>query len=177
MPPTMNKQQTLTTVLRVLEKHYDDWNLVRLRGSPNDELLMAIAMAEAGLEALPDQDDSIMAPFNVYPHCQALDVFKGRCEIANPPLPHWKHRAELPVKTVRPLIPHFVGYYTDHWRYKSEAFKLRYVAGGLPLALARMGAALFVVFPGIAAEIGKLKLRPLYRNLFGVRCVRASTRV
>jgi hypothetical protein len=162
---------------REVEPQYDAWNLVRLRGQTNDEILMAIAMAEAGLDALPDVDDSIMAPFNIYPHFLELDVFDGRCAIANPPPPHRLNRPTLPVKTVRPLIPHFLNDYADHWRYRSEALKLRLVARGVPLALARLVATCTVVVPGIAVEVGKIKLRPAYRKLFGVRRVRSSRRV
>lgn len=67
--------------------------------------------------------------------------------------------------------------YTDHWRYRSEAQKLRLVGTGVPLIVARIVATVTVVLPGIAAEIGKVKLRPLYRKLFGVRRVQASKRV
>ncbi len=161
---------------RQVEPLYNSWKLVRLRGYANDELLMAIAMAEAGLEALPD-DNSIMAPFNIYPRFVALDVFAGRCEIDNPPAPHRLHRPELPVKAVHPLIPHFVNDYTNHWRYRSEALKLRLVGHGVPLVAARAIATFTVVLPGLAVEIGKVKLRPLYRRLFGVRRVQVSNRV
>jgi hypothetical protein len=161
---------------RELEQQYDAWGLVRLRGHPNDELLMAIAMAEAGLEALPD-DDSIMASFNVYPEFLAFDVFAGRCEIANPPPPHRLHEAGYPVRTARPLLPHFVNNYTDHWRYRAEVLKLRLVATGVPLWLARVAATCCVAVPGVAADVGKVKLRPFYCRLFGVRRVRSTSRV
>jgi hypothetical protein len=147
---------------------YDAWNLVRL---------MAIAMAEAGLEALPDDDDTIMAPFNNYPHFLELDVFAGRCRICNPPPPHRLSRPDLPFKIIEPVIPHFVNDYTDHWRYRAEALKLRVVAKGMPLVLARLLAFCTVVVPGLAVEIGKVKLRPLFRKLFGVRRVKLTARV
>lgn len=156
---------------------YDAWNLVRLRGHANDEILMAIAMAEAGLEALQDDDDTIMAPFNVYPHFLELDVFAGRCRICNPPPPHRLSQPDLPIKTIEPLIPHFVNDYTDHWRYRAEALKLRVVAKGMPLALARLLAFCAIVVPGRAVEIAKVTLRPAYRKLFGVRRVRLTARV
>jgi hypothetical protein len=35
------------------------------------------------------------------------------------PPPHRLNRPTLPVKTVRPLIPHFIDDYTDHWRSAS----------------------------------------------------------
>jgi hypothetical protein len=155
---------------------YDAWNLVRLRGHANDEILMAIAMAEAGLEALPD-DDTIMAPFNIYPHFLELDVFAGRCKICNPPPPHRLSRDDLPIKAVAPVIPHFINDYTDHWRYRSEALKLRVVAKGMPLALARLLALCTVVLPGLAVETGKVKLRPVFRKLFGTRRVKLTARV
>ena len=161
---------------REMVRHYDEWNMVRLRGHPNEEPIMAMAMAEAGLSALPD-DDTIMAPFNVYADIRALDVFSGRCEAANPPPPHPDHSPEVPVKVIHPLIPHFVNDYTDRWHYRAEILKLRLVAQGTPLGLARIVAFWTVVVPGVAKGIAKDKLRPLYRRLFGVRRVRLTERV
>ncbi len=161
---------------REMVQHYDEWNMVRLRGHPNEEPIMAMAMAEAGIAALPDED-TIMAPFNVYADIRTLDVFAGRCEAANPPPPHPDHSPEVPVKVIHPLIPHFVNDYTDRWRYRAEILKLRLVAQGMPLRLARAAAFCMVVVPGIAKGIAKDKLRPLYRRLFGVRRVRLTERV
>lgn len=155
---------------------YDEWHLVRLRGHANDEILMAIAMAESGLEALPD-DGSIMAPFNLYPQFLELDVFAGLCTICNPPPPHRLSRPDIPMRTVRPVLPHFVNDYTDHWRYRSEALKLALVGKGVPLLLARILAFFTIVVPGITVEVGKVKLRPAFRKIFGVRAIRLTKRV
>jgi hypothetical protein len=161
---------------RELETHYDEWKLVRLRGHANEEPIMSVAMARAGLEALPE-DDLIMAPFNYYQQIHELDVFRGRCTLSNPPPPSPNYRATVPVRVVHPLIPHFVNDYTDHWRYRAEVLKMRQVAEGTPLWLSRIVAFVTIVVPGVAKNVAKEKLRPLYRKLFGVRQIRLTERV
>jgi len=162
---------------REIEQQYDAWGLLRLRGHPNDEILMAIAMAEAGIEAMPD-DGSVMAAFNYYPQFVELDVFRGRCRIANPAAPHPLHTPIAPVRAVEPRFPHFVNTYTDHWRYRAEALKLRlHMLSGWPRWLAHAFALCAVSAPGWSLVFARDSLRPLYRRLFGVRAVTASKRV
>jgi len=162
---------------REIEKQYDEWGLLRLRGHPNDEILMAIAMAEAGIEALPD-DGSIMAAFNYYPQFLELNVFAGRCRIANPPPPHRLHTPNGPVRAVEPRFPHFVNTYTDHWRYRAEAKKLRlHSLSRWPRWLAGLFAWCAVSVPGALLVFARDTLRPLYRALFGVRAITPSKRV
>ncbi len=162
---------------REVEGLYDAWGLARLRGRPNDEVIMSIAMAEAGLEAVKD-DGTIMVPYNSYPLFRELDVFAGRCAMENPPLPDKMHRPGVPVRVVHPVIPHFVDTYTRHWRYLGEALKLRLnMAWGVPQWAARAIAFCTVVVPGWTRLNGKEWLRPLYRALFGVRAVKPNERV
>ena len=162
---------------REIEKKYDDWELVLLRGHPNDELVMSIAMAEAGLHAVSD-DGTIMAPLNSYGVFIALDVLDGRCAIANPPPGHKLHKPGTPVRTVQPKILHFVDSYTTHWRYRAEALKLKlHLGAGLPRWLARLIAFWATVIPGWIELTGKEQLRPVYRAIFGVRSVKPNPRV
>ncbi|MBS0547620.1 MAG: hypothetical protein JSR24_07725 [Proteobacteria bacterium] len=162
---------------REIEKDYDGWQLVRLRGHPNDELVMAIAMAEAGLHAVHD-DGSIMAPLNCYSVFVALDVFAGRCVLGNPPPGHKLHSPGTAVRNVEPKIPHFVGSYNAHWRYRAEALKLKlHLDSGLPRWIARLIALWTVAVPGWIEETGKEVLRPAYRAVFGFRPVKADPRV
>jgi len=162
---------------REIEKVYDDWGLVRLRGHANDELLMAIALAEAGLRAVPS-DGTMMEPFNSYPEFRELDVFAGRCVIANPPVGDKLHNSYSKVQVVHPRIPHFVDTFTDHWRYRSEVEKLRlYLGAGLPRWLARAVAFWTVALPGWTEVTFKKLLRPLYHALFGARPIGINKRV
>ena len=162
---------------RELEGLYDAWGLARLRGRPNDEVLMSIAMAEANLEAIKD-DGTIMVPYYSYAIFRELDVFAGRCSMENPPPGHKLHRDDVPVRVVHPVIPHFVDTYTHHWRYLAEAERLRLnMRWGVPRWLARLSTFTTISIPGWMAMNGKAWLRPLYRLLFGVRAVKANERM
>jgi hypothetical protein len=162
---------------REIEGSYDAWDLVRLRGRPNDEVLMSIAMAEARLEPVHD-DGTIMVPYYSYPVFRVLDVFAGRCTMENPPASNKLHRDDVPVRVVQPLIPHFVDTYTHHWRYRAEAARLRlHMAYGVPRWLARLISFVAVSIPGWIRMNGKEWLRPIYRALFGVRAVKVSDRI
>lgn len=162
---------------RQVEGLYDAWGLARLRGRPNDEVIMSIAMAESDLAAVKD-DGTIMVPYNSYPVFRELDVFAGRCAMENPPPSDKRHSPGTPSRVVHPAIPHFVDTYTHHWRYLAEALKLRLNMGwGVPQWLARAIAFCVVAVPGSIRMNGKEWLRPLYRALFGVRAVKANERV
>lgn len=162
---------------REIAEQYDEWGLLRLRGHPNDEIVMAIAMAEAGLEALPD-DGSIMVPFNFCPQILDLNVFAGKCRVANPPPTHPLHSPVVPVRVAEPRFPHFVNTYTDHWRYRAEAAKLRlHLSRRQPRWLAQFLAWSMIAVPGWLQVFARTTLRPLYRALFGVRAVTRSKRV
>ena len=162
---------------RALEQQYDEIGLLRLRGRPNDEILLSIAMAEARMMPLPD-DGTILGVFNVYPKFEELDVFAGRCRMSNPPAFDPMHKPTVPVREIAPLIPHFVNNYTDHWRYRAEAQKLRQTSQqGLPDIVARAITAIGISIPGWSIETAKNTFRPTYHKLFGVRRMAPSKRV
>ena len=162
---------------RELEAAYDDWGLVRLRGRPNDEILMSIAMAEADLTPLED-DGTVMVPCNLYRVFRKLDVFAGRCVLENPPAGHKLHWKTTPAQTRRPVIPHFVDTYTSDWRYLAQAERLRlHMRAGVPLTLARLITFLTISLPGQIKQGVKDGLRPIYRALFGTRAIQASERI
>jgi len=162
---------------RELEGFYDEWGLVRLRGRPNDEVLMAIAMAEHDLAAVLD-DGTMMVPYNSYQRFDELDVFAGRCSMTNPPPGEKMHREGVPVRTVHPVIPHFVDTYTHHWRYRAEAERLRlHMQSGMPQCFACIVTFCAISIPGWTRMNGKEWLRSVYRALFGVRLVKPSERL
>jgi hypothetical protein len=111
---------------RMLNPQYDRLGLRRLRGQPNDELLMAIALALEGCEVLPD-DGSIMGDLCSCPNVLEVDVLGGRCRLSNPPPPDPLHRSWYPVGEIRPLIVHFVGGFSTDRQYRAEARKLQLV--------------------------------------------------
>lgn len=113
---------------RDLERRYDEIGLVRLRGLPNDEPLVALAMAMHGLESLPD-DRTLLGDLYSCPELRRLSVFGGKATLRNPPSAHRRHCGWSPVGDAQPLIVHFLGGLTSDWRYQAEARKLKLAAG------------------------------------------------
>lgn len=163
---------------RALEPEYDAIGLVRLRGRPNDEILMSIAMAEFKQTPVPD-DGTVFACLEHYPLIRELSVLDGICRMSNPARPHRLHDPKRPAGHAAPTrIAHFLNTYTDHWRYRTETLKLRLILeSGLPEILARPLAAVSTALPGWSVEVAKDTLRPLYRKLFGVRPIAPSKRI
>ncbi|MBS0223449.1 MAG: hypothetical protein JSR91_22195 [Proteobacteria bacterium] len=172
------KAAALYARARELEPHYDTIGLVRLRGRPNDEILVSIAMAEFRQVAIPD-DGTVFACLEHYPLIHDLSVLDGICRMSNPARPHRLHDPKRPVGHAAPRrIAHFLNSYTDHWRYRTEILKLRLIlAGRMPEILARSLAATSVALPGWSAEFAKDALRPMYRRMFGVRPIAPSKRI
>ena len=161
---------------RELEKEYDALGLQRLRGRPNDELLMAMAMAAHGLTAIPD-DGTILSDPQACPGPLSLDVIHGGSRLTNPPAPHPLHRAWYPFREVSPVVVHFLGDSHQTYPYRSAAFRLRF-AFAQPMVrwLAAGYAALLIRLPGFCWAQIKRRLRGVYRALFGIRALRASER-
>ncbi|PJJ79454.1 PIN domain-containing protein [Mucilaginibacter auburnensis] len=161
---------------RSLEKQYDEIGFVRLRNSPNDEVLMALAMELHGQKPLTD-DGTIMSDPQACQGGYTIDVLNGKCTLINPPAPHPLHQAWYPFEKVSPLVIHFLGYYTQHYPYRLEVFKLRKNAEGKLNALNRLTAKFTIAYPEIIKTRFKGLFRPLYRLLFGVRKPTTSPRV
>lgn len=162
---------------RDLEQHYDALGLVRLRGSPNEELLMAISMALEGCTGIED-DGSIHGELFASPLLLAVDVLAGKARLSNPPASDPAHRPGYPVREIAPVIVHFLGDFTTKWRYRAEEKVLRLVSlRGLPAGLARTWTALTYRYPALCLERMRDVFRPLYRQLFGLRAVRQSERL
>jgi hypothetical protein len=164
------------TEARTLGERYDELGLVRLRGSPNDELVMAGAMARHNLWGVPD-DGSIMGDFQACPGPYRLDVLQGRRRLTNPPAGHPLHCTWSPFREIEPSIVHFLGHHTQLPAYRSEAAALDWAARGLPAILSRLAARALIRIPGECLGFAKHNLRPLYRRLFGVRSIAASDRM
>jgi hypothetical protein len=160
---------------RKLEKQYDQLGLVRLRGLPNDELLMAIAMAQEECWGIPE-DGTIMGEFLSAPQVDCLNVLAGHCILRNPNPPDPRHVDWFPLEEVRPLVVHFLGSHVSGWRYKTEALRLRLVMDhGVPQELAVVIGTAYSL-PFRAAEFLREWLRPAYRAFFGVRKLRPDVR-
>jgi hypothetical protein len=162
---------------RELEQHYDELGLKRLRGRPNDELLMAISMSLQGLEAIPE-DGTVMSDPQACPGELKVSVLCGRSRLVNPPQPDPRHQSWNPFHVVHPLIVHFLGDHTNGWRYRAEAKKLRLVMERQwPVILANgMVGVPFSAWHRLL-EMSRNILRPSYRRIFGVRPVKRSNRI
>lgn len=161
---------------RQLEPLYDDIGLQRLRGKPNEELLMAIAMAIHGESGIAE-DGSIMAePLN-FASGLWVDVLGGRARLLNLP-EHPQYRPHWPLREARPLIVHFLGSFTDRGPYAVEEMRLdRVMARGWPAWAATLLATATRRLPYLATESLKNLLRPAYHRLFGYRPVPVSERI
>lgn len=162
---------------RELVQHYDALGLKRLRGRPNDELLMAISMSLHGLEAIPD-DGTIMSEPLSCPAELEVSVLRGRSRLVNPPAPDRRHRSWNTLQVVHPVIVHFLGDYTSGWRYRAEARKLQLVMEqGWPAGLAEVFVGVTFSAGQRAIETSKNLARPLYHATFGPREIAKSPRM
>jgi hypothetical protein len=160
---------------REMEPRYDEFGLIRLRGQPNDELLMAIAMARMGCCAIPD-DGSVIGDLFSCPEVVELDVPMGRCVLRNPPPPDPQHRPWFLQAEVRPTVVHFLGHHPTRWPYQAELVKLRALLDwGFPPSGASIAGSLYSL-PYRATESLKSALRPIAHACFGPRAVKPTFR-
>jgi len=160
---------------RALVPQYDDIGFTRLRGSPNDEVVMSLAMALCGQEAIEERGD-IMNSLLAGPGGVEIDVFKGRAVLSNPK-DHPRHNAWYQLEEMRPRLVHFLGTDTNAYPYRQEMIRLNLVdRHGWPIWLATWWAMLSFSVPWLIANRAKQFLRPLYRSLFGPRKIPVSAR-
>ena len=157
---------------QALESHYDEIGFERLRGRPNDEVLMALAMAIHGLDPVPE-DGTIMNSTLAAPAGVEVDVFEGRSRLSNP-TGHPDHNAWYDQHELRPALVHFLGSEVGRYPYRREEVRLAKLAEGWPRPLATLWADLAFSAPWKARETFKDTFRSLYHRLVGVRAVRDS---
>jgi len=158
---------------RELERRYDEIGFVRLRGHPNDEVLVSLAMALHGQEPIPEQGD-IMNSLLAGPGGLELDVFSGRVLLRNPK-GHPKHNPWYDLEEMRPRLLHFLGSDIGEYPYRQEEIRLELVCSkGWPRWLATFWAKLFFSIPWLMWNKCRNLFRPAYRVLFGLRPVRSS---
>ena len=162
---------------RELEPQYDEIGLKRLRNKPNDELLMALAMACNNQTPLEDTGNYL----NDMQACRGrleLDVFRGHCLMTNPPAPNLLHQPWNPHHVVNPIIAHFLGYYTNKYPYIREKEKLKLVFAGKKSLVAASVITFFKIsLPYLAKEKSKQLFRPVYHLFFGYRKITESNRI
>jgi hypothetical protein len=154
---------------REIEKHYDEFGFVRLRGQPNEEILMSVALAEHGISPVPNPG-CYYADFQWWPGDAKLNVLRGHSLMVNPPSPDPRRQTTFPADFANPIVVHFLGHHVESIIYKREAVALR-LNNHLPMAglLARIA-----VSPLCLNERSRELLRPVYRSLFGIRKIKSS---
>jgi hypothetical protein len=161
---------------RALESSYDAIGLIRLRGRPNEEPLVAIAMAQHGLDGILDDGTLKAEPVN-FPCGVDVDVFRGRATLLNTPH-HPRYEPRCPLSVAEPRVVHFCSSHADRRPYTTEAARLERVFGrGWPRWAASAYALATRELPEITREAMKDLLRPAYRAVFGYRPVAASNRL
>jgi hypothetical protein len=161
---------------RAMVPDYDAIGFRRLRGKPNEELLMAVAMAMHGAAPLPD-DGSVMGDLFSYPGRLEMDVLAGGATLRNPPAPHPEHRDWNEHEVAHPVIVHFLDAFTSAYPYRREERRLDLTARGWRVFFANVAAALTRSLPILMVDWSKRILRPIFRRIFGYRAVRLSPRV
>lgn len=161
---------------RELESQYDELGLVRLRGRPNDELLMALAMAEFGMKAIPD-DGMIMGDLYSYSGIPSLNILRGRTLLRNPPKSSSIHRDWNPLSKANPLIVHFLGDAHNLPEYRADVLALNLYKRGIPAFLSRFISCFLLLYPGKTKRFLKNLMRPYFHFIFGIRRINQSERV
>ncbi len=157
---------------QALESRYDEIGFQRLRGRPNDEVLMALAMAIHGVDPLPE-DGTIMNSTLAAPGGVEVDVVSGHSRLRNP-LGHPDHNAWYRQEDLRPTLVHFLGSEVEGYPYRREELRLAKIAGGWPARAATLWADLTFSAPWKAQERFKDTFRSLYHRVAGVRAVQDS---
>lgn len=155
---------------RDLEPRYDDLGFVRLRGQPNEEPLMSAAIAHYGIQAI-ENDGSLYADFQWWPHLERLDPIGGQTKLINPPPPDPRHQTRFPADHAQPAILHFLGHHVELPPYQFAALAIRLKVAGVPAATQIARLATIHLF---AAERAKELGRPAFRAVFGARRIRPS---
>ncbi|HEY4194334.1 MAG TPA: hypothetical protein VGM63_02285 [Mucilaginibacter sp.] len=170
------KATEVYTTARKLEEQYDEIGFVRLRNRPNDELLMALAMQLHGQTPVID-DGTIMSDPQACRGGYKIDVISGRRLMINPKAPHRLHQNWYPFHKVSPAIVHFLGYYTLHYPYKKEVYRLIKSSGRQLNILSELKAVFTIQYPEQIKNVFKNLFRPVYHLLFGHRKIEQSERV
>ena len=158
---------------RELEPRYDEIGFQRLRGCPNDEVLVSLALAIHGQKPIPERGD-IMNSLLAGPGGLEIDVLKGRARLKNSKH-HPRHNSWYEMEEMHPKLVHFLGGDITEYPYHQEALRLEFVCGrGWPPWFATIAAKLLFSWPWQVRRTLKDTFRPLYHATFGPRQVKSS---
>ena len=158
---------------RSLEPKYDEIGFKRLRNRPNDEVLMALAMAIHGQLSIPE-DGTIMNSTLAAPAGLEIDVLKGKSRLFNPKdCPN--HNSWYEQEEMNPLLVHFLGYQTNIHPYIREKIKLDLTVNKkIPASISSLLANFFSFYPWLIKDTFKNIFRPAYHQFFGFRKIRKA---
>jgi hypothetical protein len=160
---------------RSLLLQYDEIGFKRLRGCPNDEVIISLAMALHGQKPVPERGE-IMNSLLAAPGGLEIDVFGGRAVLRNP-RQHPRHNSWYEMEEMKPRLVHFLGSGADTYPYRQEMIRLDLVErSSWPVWLATIWSKLIFSFPWLVCTAIKNCLRPLYRATFGPRSIQARAR-
>lgn len=175
----VEKGETATKVYqkaRELEPQYDEIGLVRLRNKPNDELLMALAMAYYKQEPI-SEDGKILGELVNFQSGIEINVLKGNCTLKNNPK-HPNYEPSWPLQIGHPIVVHFLGDHTNKYPYLREKRLLKELFENKKTVFASKVIAFFcVTIPFQFKAVVKNIFRPIYHSIFGYRKIATSERV
>jgi len=161
---------------RELEPQYDAIGLVRLRNKPNDELLMALAMAYYNQVPVPE-DGSILGELVNFQSGIEISVLKGNCTLKNHPN-HPNYQSSWPLQVGYPMVVHFLGDHTNKYPYLREKTILKEIfENKKSVFTSRLIAFFRITIPMQGIEVMKNIFRPVYHIIFGYRKIEQSARV
>ncbi|GGH15277.1 hypothetical protein [Mucilaginibacter phyllosphaerae] len=161
---------------RELEARYDEIGFVRLRGRPNDEVLMALAMQLHAQYPIED-DGLILAEFVNFKSGIKSDILKGTAELYNDSK-HPLYQKNWHLTIAKPLIVHFLGHYNQLLPYTAEVKKLKYISEDrYTQSWATLLSYLKVTLPTTIGNLIKDMFRPVYRVVIGTRSIKPSERI
>lgn len=169
------KARSVFEKARLFAPGYDAMGIVRLRERMNEEPLISLGMAAAGLMAKPD-DGTAKCDVMGFEGPFQIDVLAGKAAFLRPRIDFFL--APQITGVGQPLIVHFNDSFSQMWEYRLEALSLKlHFLYGIPKTSARMFAVLRHESIGRPTRFLKGMLRPIYRSIFGVRKLKLNERV
>lgn len=161
---------------RELENEYDEIGFIRLRGRPNDEVVISLAMALNDQTPIDEYGDVMADPLN-FATGMVVSVHKGVAILRNDPSDKF-YRKNWPMQVAYPKIVHFLGDQTDKMPYIREAYILKSVfSKHRSYRLAAFLSFFFVEIRFYSKYYLKFIFRPMFRLFIGYNKVKPSLRV
>jgi hypothetical protein len=150
---------------RKAEREYDEAGFIRLRGVPNEEPLISVAMAQSGCK--PTADDGVVKVDAMYWEKAKMNLLQGKAEVA-------MHDGPI----LRPILLHFNCSFAEKPPYTNEVKTLKLASlYRWPPIVAEIAGKVWHQVPYLLRQGFLDCFRPLYRAMFGVRKIRPNPRI